>query len=47
MNRSESTFCLSFMNYDNNDDCIKQLVLTVGKPLSTYQTSDRRHIYTL
>ena len=47
MNRSESTFCLSFINHNKNDDCIKQLVLTVGKPLSTGQTSDRRYIYSL
>ena len=47
MNRSESTFCLSFINYNNNDDWIKQFVLTVGKPLSTCQTSDRRYIYSL
>ena len=45
IDRSESTFYSSFMNYDNNDDCIKQLVLTVGKPLSNCQTSDRRYIY--
>ena len=37
MNWSESTFCSSFFNYDNKDDWIKQLVLTVGKPLSTWQ----------
>ena len=47
MNRSESTFCSSFINYGNNDDWIKQLVLTVGKPLSICQTSDRRYIYSL
>ena len=47
MNRSESTFCLSYITYNNNDDWIKELVLTVGKPLSTCQTSDRRYIYSL
>ena len=47
MNRTESTFCLSFINNNNNNDWIKQLVLTVGKPLSTCQTSDRRYIYSL
>ena len=47
MNRSKSTFCLSFINYKNNDDWIKQWVLTVGKPLSTCQTSDRRYVYSL
>ena len=35
------------MNYDNNDEWIKQLVLTVGKPMSTCQPSDRRYIYSL
>ena len=47
MNRSESTFCFSFINYNYNDDWIKHFVLTVGKPLSTCQTSDRRYIYSL
>ena len=37
MNQSESTFCSSFINYNKNDDWIKQLVLTVGKSLSTSQ----------
>ena len=47
MNRLESIFCLSFINYNNNDNWIKQLVLTVGKPLSTCQTSESRYIYSL
>ena len=44
MNPAESKFS-SFINYDNNDDWIKQLVLTVDKPVSTCQTSDRRNIH--
>ena len=47
MNQSESIFCLSFINYNNSDDWIKQIVLTADKLLSTCQTSDRRYIYSL
>ena len=47
MNRSEITIYSSFMNYDYNDDWIKQWVLTVDKPLSTCQTFNRRYIYSL
>ena len=47
MNQSESTFCLSFINHNNNDDWIKQLVLAEGKPLRTCQTSDWHYIYSL
>ena len=47
MNRPESTVCLSFINYNNNDDWIKQLALTVGKPPIICKTSDRHYIYSL